>query len=79
MRGLSLTLVNQGLPDALRFCVVRETTNTYQVTVYDPLGRILRETSDVPVAEIMDKLGFELEQLQSRAVLLSNGERGIAT
>jgi hypothetical protein len=57
------------MTDALRFCVVRETTNTYQVTVYDPLGRILRENIGVPVAEIMDKLGFELEQLQSRAIL----------
>jgi hypothetical protein len=54
------------MTDALRFCVVRETTNTYQVTVYDPAGRILRENSNVHVAEIMDKLGFELEQLQSR-------------
>ena len=54
------------MTDALRFCVVRETTNTYQVTVYDPSGRILRENSCVPVAGIMDKLGFELEQLQSR-------------
>lgn len=57
------------MTDALRFCVVRETMNTYQVTVYDPLGRILRENSAVPVAEIMDKLGFELEQLQSRAAM----------
>lgn len=63
------------MTDALRFCVVRETTNTYQVTAYDPLGRILRENSGVPVAEIMDKLGFELEQLQSRVVSLSNGDR----
>jgi hypothetical protein len=54
------------MTDSLRFCVVRETTNTYQVTVYDSLGRILRQNSGVPVAEIMDKLGFELEQLQSR-------------
>ncbi len=53
------------MTDALRFCVVRESTNRYQVTVYDPLGRILRESS-IPVADIMDKLGFELEQLQSR-------------
>lgn len=61
-----IAVVNQGLPDALRFCVVRETTNTYQITVYDPFGRILRENSGVPVSEIMDKLGFELEQLRSR-------------
>ena len=54
------------MTDALRFCVVRETTNTYQVTAYDHLGRIVRENSGVTVAEIVDKLGFELEQLQSR-------------
>lgn len=60
------------MTDALRFCVVRETTNTYQVTVYDPLGRILRENSSVPVAEIMDKLGYELEQLQARTSPLSS-------
>lgn len=55
------------MTDAFRFCVVRETTNTYQVTAYDPAGRILRENSGIHVAEIMDKLGFELEQLQGRA------------
>jgi hypothetical protein len=63
------------MTDSLRFCVVRETTNTYQVTVYDRAGRILRENSGVPVADIMDKLGFELEQLQSRAAQLSPTER----
>lgn len=55
------------MTDALRFCVVRETTNTYQVTAYDHAGRILRERGGIHVSEIMDKLGFELEQLQSRA------------
>ena len=59
------------MTDALRFCVVRETMNTYQVTAYDQAGRILRENSGVPVAEIMDKLGFELEQLQSRSSSVS--------
>jgi hypothetical protein len=62
--------------DALRFCVVRETTNTYQVTVYDHLGRILRENSGIPVSEIMDKLGFELEQLQSRNEVVSPTNQG---
>lgn len=64
------------MTDALRFCVARETTNTYQVTVYDPAGRILRENSGVHVFEIMDKLGFELEQLQSRRSSVTNGNRG---
>lgn len=57
------------MTDALRFCVVRETMNTYQVTVYDHLGRILRERGAIHVSEIMDKLGFELEQLQSRTAM----------
>lgn len=62
------------MTDALRFCVVREATNTYQVTVYDPAGRILRENCGVPVTEIMDKLGFELEQLQSRGATSLSAE-----
>lgn len=63
------------MTDAIRFCVVRETTNTYQVTAYDNLGRIVRENCGVPVAEIMDKLGFELEQLQSRKFAISSPDR----
>lgn len=52
------------MTDSIQFSVTRLSTNLYRVIVQNR-NEILR-TADVPVSEIMDKLGYELEQLQSQ-------------
>lgn len=52
------------MPDAIQFSVTRTSQNTYRVVVQNE-GTIIR-AEEVSVAEIMDKLGYELEQLKSR-------------
>lgn len=51
-------------PDSVQFSITRTDTNTYKIVVQDD-KQIIR-SSEVGVAEVMDKLGFELEQLKSR-------------
>lgn len=52
------------MPDALQFSVTRLDQNTYRVVVQSDEG-ILR-ADEIHVADIIDKLGYELEQLISR-------------
>jgi hypothetical protein len=52
------------LPDSVQFSVIRLSKDVYRVIVQDD-KTILRST-EVTVSKIMDKLGYELEQLQSR-------------
>lgn len=52
------------MPDSIQFSVTRIDQNTYRVIVQNE-KEILR-TSEVGVGEIMDKLGYELEQLKFR-------------
>jgi hypothetical protein len=51
------------MPDSVQFFVSRIDQNTYRVVVQN--GITIIRTADVSVADIMDKLGYELEQLQS--------------
>lgn len=53
------------MSDALQFSVTRIDQNTYKVIVQDA-NQILR-THIVHVTEIIDKLGYELEQLKFRS------------
>lgn len=52
------------MPDAIQLSVTRTSRNTYRVVVQNEETIIRAE--EVSVAEIMDKLGYELEQLKSR-------------
>ena len=51
------------MPDSVQFFVTRIDQNTYRVVVQNGI-KIIR-TADVHVSDIIDKLGYELEQLQS--------------
>lgn len=52
------------MPDAVQFSVTRIGQNTYRVIVQNEL-EIIR-ADQVSVANIMNKLGYELEQLRSK-------------
>lgn len=51
------------MTDSVQFCVVRINTNLYRVIVQDE-ETIIR-ADEVSIADIIDKLGYELEQLKS--------------
>jgi len=52
------------MPDALQFSVTRLDINTYRVVVQNDKEIIRADIVDVK--EIIDKLGYELEQLKFR-------------
>lgn len=51
-------------PDSFQFSVTRLSKDIYRVIVQD--DKTILRSAEVTVGKIMDKLGFELEQLQSR-------------
>lgn len=52
------------VPDSVQFCVIRLSKDVYRVIVQD--DKTILRSAEVTVGKIMDKLGYELEQLQSR-------------
>lgn len=52
------------MSDSIQFSVTRTGQNTYRVIVQDE-KQIIR-TADVNMADVLDKLGYELEQLKSK-------------
>ncbi len=52
------------MPDSVQFCVIRLDMNTYRVIVQNE-KEIIR-SDEVPIGHIIDKIGYELEQLKSK-------------
>lgn len=52
------------MTDSIQFSVTRISQNRYKVIVQDEKNII--RSDEVEVVDIMDKLGFELEQLSSK-------------
>lgn len=54
------------MPDSIQFCVVRISTNMYRIIVQNE-KEVLRSYYS-KVAEVIDDVGHELEQLKSQNV-----------